>query len=519
MYYCRYYQVVKRLLIFFAILSIFGTVYSQTPVFSVASYRKDFPELMGDQVITRVYKGTHTITHFRHKNDTYNHSFMIQGGLLVVPKRIQANINASIYSDTLYRLTVNDMRIEGDSCYFCGNVTRVGPSMITPQGNTIWPQRDPVGCVGYFSITELLEGHVYLKYQFFYDVHDLTRMAVVHPSSQPLMVAAIGTLSDKTTPCVLELKKMTNGSWTKSLGYPNSVDEVFSDILYNPTRLVIASYRRSNSDEGEYQDNPNPWRFTLHYSSASGFCSDFGLGTESAAEYDTYALTVDHNIGWHTSDVRLRLCRLAGGRTCMAYGTKNTNNQTAVILFSMPNEPISADTITNFWNGFLDSSVVHDIIGLPYDNSVAIIASAGTSMDEYEQGYMFFPTISTPLLWVQYVPMYGVLKRSVDRWDAHTAISGGYQSVYDINHDTNIIVNLLQDKRALYPTTSPPITCFSTDAANHTATESLYADKGVYDWNRVYYFKELNWRTHICDATSVIYENTCTKVFSFSENE
>ncbi len=256
---------------------VIGAASSQIPFVQQASSITVFPELEGDQVITHVYKGA-KITHFRHTDDNYRHSFMFQGSFPIVTKRIQVDIGASMGSDTLYRLSVNDMRIEGDSCYFCGNVVRVGPPQMTQQGNTVWPEKAPVGFVGFFSIPELIAGHVYLKYKLFYEVHDLTRLAVYgyHQNSTRRMVAAIGTLPDQTTPCVLEIVRYSDGAWKKSLSHPDSEDEVFSDILYNPQRLVVASYHRCRGDEGEYQNGPNHREFTVHYASPYGFCSDYG---------------------------------------------------------------------------------------------------------------------------------------------------------------------------------------------------------------------------------------------------
>ena len=242
----------KRVLLFFALMSVIETASSQMPGVLIASSSTDFPELAGDQVITRAYQGLYKITHFRHKDDAYMHSFLIQGGgNPIVSKKIQFNVNWSLVSDTLYRLNVNDMRVDGDICYFCGNVVRVGPPAMTPQCNTIWPERDPVGFVGFFSITELIAGHVQMKYKFFYDVYDLTRMATVpyrQRSLPQLMVTAIGTLEGKTTPCMLELIRFSDGSWTNSLGYPNSVDEVFSDILDNPEQLVVVPHILTDKD-------------------------------------------------------------------------------------------------------------------------------------------------------------------------------------------------------------------------------------------------------------------------------
>ena len=90
-------------------MSVIVTAKSQTPTLPTVSSSTDFPELAGDQVITRAYRGQYKITHFRHKDDAYKHSFLIQGGFPFITKRIQFNINLSILSDTLYRLNVNDM--------------------------------------------------------------------------------------------------------------------------------------------------------------------------------------------------------------------------------------------------------------------------------------------------------------------------------------------------------------------------------------------------------------------------
>ena len=508
----------KRLILILALMSLVETVSSQIPMVQTASSRVDFSELQGDQVLTRVYKGS-KITHFRHADDNYKHSFMIQGDLFVGTKRIIVNINSSLGPDTLYRLNVNDMRIEGDSCYFCGNVVRVGPPQMTPQGNTIWPERDPVGFVGFFSVPELISGRVNLRYKLFYEVYDLTRLAVYsyHQNLVRRMVAAIGTLADQTTPCVLEITRHSDGSWRKSLGYPNSENEVFSDILYNPKKLVVASYRRCNGDEGEYQYEPNHWKFTIHYASSYGFCSDYGPlnGPEAAAEYDTYGLPVNHNIGWHISDVQLRLCRLAADRMCLAYGTKMITGFPAIILFSMPNEPITADTITYFHTGY-SSAIVYDMVGLHYDdNSVAMIASGGVDAEEYREGYMYIPTISTSMSQIPFVKMYGILKRSVDRVNLHTAVTSGYQSV----DDNYSIASLLQDKNAFYPIVAPPITCFTGGCEPYYAVGSLYAEKGEYEWNPIYKEKYFEWRLLICEAVTVNYENTCNIIGIFPYNK
>lgn len=494
----------KRLvLIFFVLISVCGTSFSQIPPIGITvSATNEYPALKGDQVITRVYQDDQTITHYRHAESEYVHSFVIhKSGLYGYTKRMQFNLNAGVGPDEAYRkLTVNDMRIEGDSCYFCGKLTLIGPLMYDALGNPVWPESD-VGIVGFFSIPDLIAGSVTLKHKCYYETSEFTRLTTWSykiSANRILMVSAIGELHLEPYPCVLEIRKLNSNTETESLKYTTSSGEVFSDILYNSGRLVLASYHRCNGDEGDYQYEPNHWKFTLHCATRYGYCWDYGH--ETAAEYDTYGLTTSHgSTGWHRSDVRLRLCRLKDGRTCMAYVAQDDNTHPNILLFSML-DPFVLDTVMFVFSG-IGNSEVHDMTGpLTGENTVAALVSS----EEMDQGRLLFPRISTTVTQIPFINASDYMKRSVDRWDSYTAIMGGY------NTSSNVISGIRQNKAYLYPS-YPPISCTLSGYTPCEHIGRLDAEKGDYDWSEKFKNKYIIWETKDCTVTQENSDNVCVK--------
>lgn len=492
----------KRIVLIIAFMAVCGMLFSQTPFIATVSSRHNYPALKGDQVITRVYKGNQTLTHYRHNESEYIHSFIIHkiGLPNAYTKRMQFNLNEGVEPDEPFRkLTVNDMRIEGDSCYFCGKLTFIGPVMYDANNNPIWPEYD-VGIVGFFSILDLIAGNVTLQYKYYNTTSEFTRLTTwsyKYGQSRSLMVAAIGRLLSQPNPCVLELMN-TNNTWTESLGYINSTDEVFSDILYNSDRLIVASYQKCNGDEGNYQYEPNHWKFTLHCASRYGFCFDYGF--ETAAEYDTYGLTTNYGTtGWHNSDVQLRLCKLKNGRSCMAYGAMQSNGQPCALLFSL-SDPIVVDTIMALHSD-AGYSIVQDMVGLlGGGNTIAVL----TSCWGVEEGRLHFPTISTTNTTAPHINMYGNMKRSVDKWDPYTAIMGGYET------NGKVIWEFKQNKNTLYPAT-PIISCFLSGCSYCEAIGSLSAEKSNYEWYNDFLNDMVSWVTRDCIVTSEDCEYICTE--------
>ena len=158
-------------------MSVCEILFSQ-PNFTMVSSTHDYPALKGDQVITRVYKDNQTLTHYRHIENEYIHSFIIHKGgqLNAYTKRMQFNLNEGVEPDEPFRkLTVNDMRIEDDYCYFCGKLTLIGPVMYDINNNPIWLESD-IGIVGFFSIPDLNAGNVTLQYRTYYTTSEFPRL-------------------------------------------------------------------------------------------------------------------------------------------------------------------------------------------------------------------------------------------------------------------------------------------------------------------------------------------------------
>ena len=492
----------KHLILLFAFMSVCEILFSQSN-FTMVSSTHDYPALKGDQVITRVYKDNQTLTHYRHIENEYIHSFIIHKGgqLNAYTKRMQFNLNEGVEPDEPFRkLTVNDMRIEDDYCYFCGKLTLIGPVMYDINNNPIWLESD-IGIVGFFSIPDLIAGNVTLQYRTYYTTSEFTRLTTwsyMYGQSPCLMVAAIGRLYSQPNPCVLELRNINN-IWTESLGYINSTDEVFSDILYNTGNLIVASYHQCNGDEGNYQYEPNHWKFIFHRAPSSGFCDNYG--EESAAEYDTYGLTTSiGTTGWHNSNVQLRLCKLKNGRTCMAYGAMKSSGHPNVLLFSMLNPLDMIDTIMALHTD-VGYSIVHDMVGLlGGGNTVAVL----TSCMDVEVGRLHFPMISTTATTFPQIDIYGYMKRSVDKWDSYSAITGGY------NATEKVIWGFYQNRTSLYPT-NPAISCFICGYSNCEAIGGLEAEKISYEWNKEFHNHILLWNNKDCIFTSEVSEDICTK--------
>lgn len=498
----------KHIQLLFIFMSVCGMLFSQIPSFPIVSSEHDYPALKGDQVITRVYDGNQTLTHYRHNENEYIHSFIIHkfGLPNAYTKRMQFNLDEGLEpSEPFRKLTVNDMRIEGDSCYFCGKLTFIGPVMYDINNNPIWPEYD-AGIVGFFSILDLIAGNVTLQYRYYNMTSEFTRLTTwsyKYGQSRRLMVAAIGRLSAQPNPCVLELSN-TNNCWTESLGYINSTDEVFSDILYNPDRLIVAAYQKCNGDEGDYQYEPNHWKFTLHYATCNGFCLDYGL--ETAAEYDTYGLTTSFGTtGWHNSDVQLRLCKLKEGRSCMSYGAMQSTGHPSILLFSLL-DPIAVDTIMALHtdNGY---SIVHDMVGLlGGGNTVAVL----TSCSGFEEGRLHFPMISTTVTTFPQIYINGYTKRSVDKWNSYSAITGGYGTT------GKVIWEFCQNRSSLYPTT-PIISCFINSYSNCEAIGGLGAEKSNYEWSKLFINYQFSWDIKDCIVTSEDYEYPCTQSYIITQ--
>ena len=115
------------------------------------SVQMEFPFPGGDQVITRNYKNTHFVTHFRNQNDTSSHSFTVCKKPNGPVMRFSTNFPGGLPFRTTF-CNVNDMQIFGDYCYFCGKMKEVEYDM----GTGVPIMEITKGFWGYFSVADAL---------------------------------------------------------------------------------------------------------------------------------------------------------------------------------------------------------------------------------------------------------------------------------------------------------------------------------------------------------------------------
>lgn len=139
---------------------------------------------------------------------------------------------------------INDMRLYGDTCYFCGKVILMKYEFYG--GDLV---RKTYGFVGFFSITKILNGTGSVYYDTLPEMTQLTRLAISKPDAWTTLISAIGTQRPNRLPCILEIEK-TNNVWTWRNEYVNSdFDMVFSDIMtMRDSITLLAQYSCANNN-------------------------------------------------------------------------------------------------------------------------------------------------------------------------------------------------------------------------------------------------------------------------------
>ena len=125
-------------------------------------------------------------------------------------------------------VVINDMRLYGDTCYFCGKENTTNKYEF--YGGTLVLKTN--GFVGWFSITETLNGTGLMYYDTLPETTQLTRLAISKPDASTTLISAIGTQRPDRFPCIVEIRKTSNAwnDWHYEYA-DNDADMVFSDIM------------------------------------------------------------------------------------------------------------------------------------------------------------------------------------------------------------------------------------------------------------------------------------------------
>ena len=152
------------------------------------------------------------------------------------------------------RTIVNDMRVIGDMCYFCGYRVYVHNEYDPATGATII---DSIGILGRFYLdpSGVLAPDRY-DIRLINDTKCLNRMAT-HTSRGDTMIVMTGIVStaySSSSVSCLAVARVRNtsspDSWKYNVAYTGSnSEEVFTDIAIDTRYVVVASYRKVAGDE------------------------------------------------------------------------------------------------------------------------------------------------------------------------------------------------------------------------------------------------------------------------------
>ncbi len=219
------------------------------PLCGQNGFLDQYPSLKGDRVISRVSDdGHYRITCYHSK---YNiASFMVTDG------NVTYNYPTSQYVESgpldpnpvlNHGYIIKDMKIVGDTCWFCGSFWReTGELIYTPQGLGYW-EVERQGFLGYILLSTVVAGscpvwNIKIPY-----IECLNKM-IIYPGG----IAAIGSW-ETYEGLFVELTRNNNLQWGYSLGQSTFSDEQFKDITYTGGKIVTLSRFNNPSHNIYYQ--------------------------------------------------------------------------------------------------------------------------------------------------------------------------------------------------------------------------------------------------------------------------
>ena len=203
-----------------------------------------------DVIIRESSKGTPVISYHSHSSP-YGAKFMygdLNSG--TVKEFIIYDTNTAANNTISY--AVNDMRVVGDMCYFCGiRVYTHGE----PDPETGGVLKDSVGILGRFPLNPSgFGGSVKFDLKHFHETKCLSRMATYVYGTDTLL-AIIGIVNQPTSQSCLTVARVNGlNSWQYNVLYSNvsATMDVFTDIAIDAQMTTIASYQKANGGRDHF---------------------------------------------------------------------------------------------------------------------------------------------------------------------------------------------------------------------------------------------------------------------------
>ena len=299
--------------------------------------------------------------------------------------------------------TVEDMKIIGDTLYFCGTADY-------PDGNV----RKQKGYVGWVRTSHLINPSGAVGFDYYSDFYDPDNLSIrtvglshldgyYDGGTNTAFIGLVGeveyTVAD-TTSCLLLIKK-SSGGWGYQFHYLTDTKETFTDIGFIQDRWLVVPSRF----EYEYQDH---YTFGIRYESIS---TAFNMNPtylpqfQNTDKFNTHAMTTSSSVSpsptWHRSDVEIHVLE---DPTCTAYAmvayecedtAKLCDNQQQTVLFKLdfdsPSFPDIEINASQMVHGYFRSPRTFVGIKAIKDDTTMVLLHRGIGDDGGMASTLLFP--------------------------------------------------------------------------------------------------------------------------------
>lgn len=260
----------------------------------LAARIRAYSETTVSDVHISVYKSPFSTLLYYKEAETNRDVFIYKNKKYIMP--ILANPNGAI------EYSVNDMKVAGDCCFFCGKmVTPTEPHLPPPiiDRSASFDEEGYIACLCLDSIDDLLNPNVRCRFYLIHNTSEMTKMAI-YSYSGDTAIAMIGKYDNPDRTSCLVSVTSTGSSWQNYVYYFTDTTETLTDIVLTDKSLVTAS--RFGGEN---------YTFGVRYVNLSDFFYDNITDYKTLNKFNTVNMvdgSPDHlQVTWHRNYATMRL--------------------------------------------------------------------------------------------------------------------------------------------------------------------------------------------------------------------
>lgn len=487
----------KKMYLFLFVLLMSLSASAQLGYGMYASGVSHIPLHQGDKVLTRNYMGSSVLVHYIETANACRHHFALINQDNAQARELVLQIGSE-RGDSFERYGVNDMRILGDTCYFCGVcVSGSNEPVYDVNGSIIGTDGDNQGFLGFFRVSEISGDEApTVSIKVFPDVKRLTRMAVrrgeagSEPGHQVRVTAIASVLAQgsdvELQNSLIEVDLFSGNTSVFTVSRLVNSQERFSDIVNTRYATIVSSFLDQDGT-----------KLMLHQAGSQGFDQEYAATgfQESVRTYDFASRPGQW--GLYAAGAISRMSNLPSDRFALAFGCRNDDGVGGIMTMTFTNGGM-ADTVIVV-SDTLESAEVLEVEYSSIRNSLGILARKAAN----PFGAVYLPSLST----VGSVPELEVPRlklQSLCKYRNQVIMGSG------INMITLELTSMWQHPLALE---RPG--CVESHSVNSFVQDNFVAEKGAAEWTRKVLPTPFSWDRKLAYVTVADHSFECTQPIWF----